>query len=109
MDTATISFYIKQLGFFAIPGAFTPNGDGLNDTYYPLLTSGATVQELRIFDRWGNIVYDNPLSPGWDGTFLGVAQPIGTYVYYVRVQSPDPADASRMIDQISNGTITLIR
>jgi gliding motility-associated-like protein len=109
MDTATITLNIKPLGFFAIPGAFTPNGDGLNDFFYPVLTPGATVLEFRVFDRWGNIVYDSPLTPGWDGNFLGTPQPIGSYVYYARIQYPDPADASRMIEQISNGAFTLIR
>jgi gliding motility-associated-like protein len=108
-DTATVTLHIKELGFFALPNAFTPNGDGLNDQFYPVLTVGATVQEFRVFDRWGNIVYDSPLSPGWDGNFLGTAQPIGSYVYYTRIQYPDPADASRMLEQISNGAFTLIR
>ncbi|MEI6311000.1 MAG: T9SS type B sorting domain-containing protein [Bacteroidota bacterium] len=108
-DTAGVTMYILPLGFYAIPGAFTPNGDGLNDNFYPVLSPGATVLEFRVFDRWGNIVYDGPTAPGWDGTFLGTPQPIGTYVYYVRVQHPDPADASVMLEDISNGTISLIR
>ena len=109
MDTATVTLHIKTLGFYIMPGAFSPNGDGLNDTYYPVLTTGATVLEFRIFDRWGNIVYDGTTTPGWDGTFLGAPQPIDTYVYYVRIQHPDPADASIMVTDIYNGTVTLVR
>jgi gliding motility-associated-like protein len=93
----------------AFPSAFTPNGDGLNDMYYPLLPVGSTITNMIIFNRWGNSVYSGILAPGWDGNFLGAPQPIGNYVYYITVEVPDPLDPLRTITETYNGTITLLR
>jgi gliding motility-associated-like protein len=105
----TVTIYIRPLGFYTFPDAFTPNADGVNDYYYPLVTTGATILEFRIFNRWGDVVYDGTTAPGWDGKFLGTDQPIGSYVYYTRVRYPDAVDASIMHETTYTGTITLIR
>jgi gliding motility-associated-like protein len=109
IDTSDITIHIKPLGFYEFPDAFTPNGDGLNDYYYPLVTTGATILEFRIFNRWGDVVYSGTSTPGWDGRFMGADQPIGSYVYFVRVSYPDERDASIMLEATYTGTITLIR
>jgi gliding motility-associated-like protein len=61
-----------------IPTAFTPNGDGINDRYRIATLRGISVTTLRIYNRWGQMVYvgDNT---GWDGSYQGLAQPAGTY------------------------------
>ena len=105
----TVTIYIRPLGFYTFPDAFTPNADGVNDYYYPLVTTGASILEFRIFNRWGDVVYDGISAPGWDGRFLGADQPIGSYVYYTRVSYPDAIDASIMHEATYTGTITLIR
>lgn len=78
----------------AIPDVFTPNGDGINDTF---LIQGTSVQrfDLRIVDRWGEVLYraeGEALPPAglesWDGTFRGIRVPAGTYAYQVTVSSP---------------------
>ncbi len=78
----------------AIPDVFTPNGDGVNDTF---LIQGASVArfDLRIFDRWGEVVYraeDQALPESglesWDGTVGGIRVPPGTYAYQLRAYSP---------------------
>lgn len=78
----------------AIPDVFTPNGDGINDTF---LIQGASVErfDLRIFDRWGAVLYrteggalPGPVLESWDGTVRGIRVPPGTYVYQVRAFSP---------------------
>ena len=54
-----------------IPNAFTPNGDGLNDTFFPVLR-GVKKFELQIFDRWGAMVFaSNSADKVWDGTYNG--------------------------------------
>ena len=71
-----------------IPNAFTPNGDGLNETFFPKgtnLTENVSI-EVLIYDRWGNLVYegDNPNKP-WNGKapdHLTDCQP-GTYSYKI--------------------------
>lgn len=72
-----------------IPNAFSPNGDGLNDYFLPLLSQDFDIEILRlsIFDRWGNQVYrhyENSL--GWDGTFRGKAAPLGVYTWLMEYQ-----------------------
>lgn len=63
------------------PNAFTPNGDGLNDTF---TFKGRFIQSgtIKIFSRWGELVYTtSELDQGWDGTINGQEAPVGTYVY----------------------------
>jgi gliding motility-associated-like protein len=65
--------------------AFTPNNDGLNDTY-PVVHSCDFIDfEWTIFDRWGKRVYKgtNPDLP-WDGKFGGDLLPNGVYIYHLR-------------------------
>lgn len=66
---------------FAMPNAFTPNGDGDNDAFYPV-ASGVEIFTFQIWSRWGELVYDDP-TKGWDGTHNGNASPSDTYVYRV--------------------------
>ena len=66
-----------------LPMAFSPNADGVNDY---LFAEGQYVAHfyLRIFNRWGNIVFEtNDMQIGWDGKFGGSEQPLGTYVYVI--------------------------
>jgi gliding motility-associated-like protein len=71
---------VEEQVFF--PDAFTPNGDGINDRFEPQAWF-VTLEELRIYDRWGNEVYMHKgSSPVWDGRFRGKALDSGTYVFY---------------------------
>ncbi|MDW8418003.1 MAG: gliding motility-associated C-terminal domain-containing protein [Chitinophagales bacterium] len=70
-----------------IPTAFTPNGDNVNDRLVAIMRNVQKL-EMRVYNRWGELVYENTnMTPGegWDGTFRGIAQPVGTYVYTYRV------------------------
>jgi gliding motility-associated-like protein len=63
------------------PNAFTPNGDGLNDTF---TFKGRFIQSgtIKIFSRWGELIYvTSELDQGWDGTINGQQAPVGTYIY----------------------------
>lgn len=67
-----------------LPNVFTPNGDGINDVYDVSLST-AHLYELRIYDRWGIVVFStNDLSAKWDGTYDGRECEEG--VYYVSVK-----------------------
>jgi gliding motility-associated-like protein len=71
-----------------IPTAFTPNGDGTNDLFQVFTSYEAKVFDLKIFNRWGEKVYDtNNISKGWDGTYMGEIQPAGVYVYVADIVS----------------------
>lgn len=93
----------NKTGFF-MPNAFTPNNDGLNDCYgvkYPGLNEKF---ELSIYNRWGERIFHtkNPAAC-WDGTYKGVKQDIGVYVYMVRSDGPCGGN------QFYKGLFTLIR
>ena len=86
-----------------VPNAFTPNGDGLNDVFMPIL-NGVNDFELRIFNRYGEIIFmTTDPDTGWDGSYMGKAEEIGTYVYVIKSQtiSGDP--------EIYKGNLTLLR
>lgn len=76
--TADVS---RSCDILDIPNAFSPNGDGRNDTLY---ARGENVQEmdLRIYNRWGELVFRaRDIEIGWDGKFKGTEQPIEAYAY----------------------------
>jgi len=65
------------------PNAFSPNNDGLNDTF---VLDGVFVKDFKmtIFDRWGSAIHlSNDLKQAWDGRFEGRKVPVGDYVYYI--------------------------
>lgn len=69
------------------PNAFTPNGDGEND-YFNVKVDGGTIEELLIFNRFGQLVYnhDNP-AQGWDGKQGGKYAPADTYVFRLKIRT----------------------
>jgi gliding motility-associated-like protein len=63
------------------PNTFTPNSDGLNDTFQVMSQYTNTV-EFMVFNRWGEMLfYTTDLSVAWDGTYKGSIVPEGTYVF----------------------------
>lgn len=81
-DTLTIRYKFCDIW---IPTAFSPNGDGRNDLIRVKGSLGSySDYHFAVFNRWGTAVFttDN-ISDGWDGTFNGEPQDIGTYVYLI--------------------------
>jgi len=70
-DTATKVVTILPEFRFWVPNAFTPNGDGLNDDFLPIII-GIEDYTLEIFDRWGERIFhtSNP-KQGWNGYYKG--------------------------------------
>ena len=67
-----------------VPEGFTPDADGRNDRLYPIPVGIREIRTFRIYNRWGTLIYDNRnanISTGWDGTYLGTAQPMESYVW----------------------------
>lgn len=87
-----------------VPSAFTPNGDGLNDVFKMADLNGQRFFSLSVYNRYGeNIFLSTNAGAGWDGTFKGVKQSSGTYVYIFRYL--DLEDNLHTI----KGTVVLIR
>jgi len=69
----------------SIPNAFTPNNDGKNDCFGLKYWSRITSMQFEIFNRWGQRVFFTSDPTGcWDGTYNGVPQPPGGYIYQIR-------------------------
>lgn len=66
-----------------IPSAFSPNGDGVNDTW-KISYKGIKEANIKIFNRWGENVYQyTNEKPEWDGKYKGLFVPNGTYFYQI--------------------------
>ncbi len=66
-----------------IPNSFTPNGDGLNDTFGAY---GEAIKDfkMQVYNRWGQMIFEsNNVNNQWDGTHQGEKVPMGSYVYKV--------------------------
>ena len=74
---------VKRSPLFYIPTAFTPNGDGLNDTF-GAAGEGISEYTMEIFNRWGGLIFQSQdIKIRWDGTFKGEPVCMGTYIYKV--------------------------
>jgi gliding motility-associated-like protein len=81
-DTAYHLIKVLSNCRIAVPNAFTPNGDGLNDYLYPLNANKATNLIFRVYNRNGQLVFaTEDWTKKWDGTFQGVPQPTDVYVW----------------------------
>ena len=73
-----------------MPTAFTPNGDGLNDFYFPSSRGIKTIVKFTIYDRFGKVVYEaknfppNDKTYGWDGKIKSQSQSSEVFVYYIQ-------------------------
>jgi gliding motility-associated-like protein len=75
VDTSVAEFIVYEDLIFYVPNSFTPNNDGTNDVFLPVITAGLDDQKytLLIFNRWGEIVFEsNDPSVGWDGSYLSI-------------------------------------
>ena len=105
-DTTEVKVYeiICEDPYVFIPNAFSPNGDGLNDTFIPKLRAVSSFQ-MEIFNTWGEKLYSTSSleSNGWDGTHKGLLAPAGNFLYRITYSTLDGQSVTR------SGGITLIR
>lgn len=87
-----------------IPDAFSPNNDGKNDVFKPLIGAPVTNYRMQIWNRWGQLVFETRnISQGWNGKYLSELQQNGAYIYYFTLTDPDGV----LIEK--KGTLILIR
>lgn len=88
-DTATGTVIVEDVSEIWIPNSFTPNNDGLNETWFPIgrnLDAGNTTIEVEVFDRWGmSVYYSTDVNKPWLGKIGGAATdcPQDVYVYKI--------------------------
>ncbi|MEO7174454.1 MAG: choice-of-anchor L domain-containing protein [Saprospiraceae bacterium] len=86
---------------YEIPNAFAPTGK--NQYFRPVLKGLIQVLEFKVFNRWGQLVYDNQNTDGWNGTFKGSPAPAEVYIYLIRLHLPD----GKVV--VEKGDVTLLR
>jgi gliding motility-associated-like protein len=95
-DTLTLTVEVLGSRQLIIPNVFTPNGDGINDVWIPV-GAGIRRMDIRIYDRWGKILYQGA------GPWRGEEAIEGVYTYVVDVEFLDGSRVNRA------GTVTLLR
>ena len=74
-----------------MPNNFSPNGDGMNDKFYPGGSGINRIRYLRVFNRWGEVVFEksdfaaNDASAGWDGKYKGELLSPDVYIWSCEV------------------------
>ncbi len=87
-----------------IPTAFSPNNDGHNDVFRPL-NKNLEKLDFQVYDRWGQKIYETDvLGDGWDGTYKGLKQDLGVYVWQAQYQIKG---VNQTFTQ--SGNVTLVR
>jgi gliding motility-associated-like protein len=101
-DTATSTIEVRTVPVLFLPTAFTPNNDGINDTWPGPVDIPSLGFEVMIFDRWGEMLWTSTDPQAkWDGAGL----PLGVYGYTMRMRDPcNPKD-----EIARDGIITLLR
>ena len=91
LDT-TVYINIKtiQCSELFVPNAFTPNGDGLNDLFAARSEEQYAYFEMAVYSREGHLLFQSKdIKQGWNGTYKGVLQPHGSYMYMIRYKDAD--------------------
>lgn len=102
-DTIVKTIRVEEDVIYYVPDAFTPNGDGINDTFGPK-GYGPFTFEISIFDRWGeNLFTSTKLNEPWDGTYKGKECKSDVYVWKLNVTLPGGKKETK------TGHVTLLR
>ena len=89
-DTSVNDIKVLKSCYIAVPSAFTPNGDGLNDFLYPLNAYKADNLEFNVYNRIGQRVFHTTdWTIKWDGTINGNPQDAGIFVWTLRYTNHD--------------------
>lgn len=89
------------------PNAFSPNGDGLNDYFMPVVAPSCQVAgyHFQVFNRWGQLVFvSQKVGEGWDGRIKGVPADVGTYMYHLQMEAGEEQE-----QVVKTGSFLLIR
>lgn len=104
-DSTTQLLKVLNNCFIAVPSAFTPNNDGINDFLFPNNAIKAENLDFKVFNRWGQLVFHSKdWRRKWDGKFNGIEQATGVYVWMLEYTH---RDSRQKVFQ--KGTVTLIR
>jgi len=105
--TDSVRVFLKETTLF-LPNAFTPNGDGLNDVYKPVVSDVLNDFQMWIYNRKGELLFysQNP-AKGWDGIFEGELVAASTYICVVSYKIF--TETGSLITRKQRGFVTVIR
>ncbi|MBL7727994.1 MAG: gliding motility-associated C-terminal domain-containing protein, partial [Dinghuibacter sp.] len=89
-DTVTVFVLCNNQNFF-VPNTFSPNGDGMNDVFFPRGKGIERIRSMVIYNRWGERVFEkrefpvNDPSAGWDGRVNGKKGNSDVYTYFIEI------------------------
>ncbi|MBO9632715.1 MAG: PKD domain-containing protein [Chitinophagaceae bacterium] len=84
----TVHVQCNDKNYF-VPNTFSPNNDGHNDRFYPRGSNITRISSMKIFNRWGEILFErknfaaNDPAAGWDGTYKGKPANPDVYIYVI--------------------------
>jgi gliding motility-associated-like protein len=91
----------------AFPNAFTPNGDGVNDTFKPLFFCPVLTTSFKIYNRWGQKVFETrDPNAAWDGKVDGTEAPSDVYAWQVEYEVLREGQQRKLMGK---GDVTLLR
>ncbi|HRP89855.1 MAG TPA: PKD domain-containing protein [Edaphocola sp.] len=101
----SVTIIVADKPKFIVPSGFSPNGDGINDVVAPISVGFPNLIFFRIYNRWGNLVYQmySYRGAGWDGTFKGKKADQGVYFWEAKVYNLEGKT------EFFKGDISLIR
>lgn len=105
-DSMTV---IVSESMLQVPGAFSPNGDGINDEFRVAFKS---LKEFHcaIYNRWGHKLYEwSDPSKGWDGRIGGRDAAIGPYYYVIKAKGTDRDSSGKEVEYSERGAVNLFR
>lgn len=104
LDSAQVIIFVDQQAVVFAPNSFTPDNDGLNDSWFPTYSPSISEEgfEVQIFNRWGELIFDAvDFSNTWDGTFKGSQCQVGTYTYRISYKLQYSEEREVVIGHIS--------
>lgn len=89
-------------GTIHVPNTFTPDDDGINDTFFAVADPAINFLGMDIFDRWGEQIFSSTaLDKHWDGSYNGTACQDGVYVWRIRAQDPVTAEIRAIVGHVN--------
>jgi gliding motility-associated-like protein len=105
IENEVVRFKVKPNGIDLF-NAFSPNGDGINDYFYPQVFGIVRMNEFKVYNRQGQLLHNDANNP-WDGKYQGQYQPAGVYVGLISYDSEQPR--KQTVTKYEKVNITILR
>lgn len=98
--TGQVHVYVRR--DIVVPNAFSPNGDGVNETWVIETLEDYPDARVEVFDRWGSKIYEKVRYINeWDGTYNGQPLPVSTYFYVITLKESTPRHGKKITGSVS--------